>query len=211
MRALFAATAIVIGCAPAVTSLPDPGPAPAETAAAPEPGESPAVATKPAPAAGASDDPRISRSAGEPGGVVLLWPRVVPADDSETTNAIADGIQRHMRGVVERALPGRPVDVRPSPERTCPKAGCAGVAFGALLVRRGEGCAVVAMVMPAGTSEPTTLVDWAGALKLARTQIPFRAYPESEVTISDFAACADLPGSLSAREDEIVEALTRAR
>src|SRR5262249_26564909 len=84
-----------------------------------------------------ADAPEISRSAGVSGGVVVLWPRV-PRDSgatSEGNRKMAAGIQRRLTAIVQRALPGRSVDVRPEPERVCPRSGCTALAVGAVLLR----------------------------------------------------------------------------
>ena len=70
--------------------------------------------------------PEISRSGGVTGGVVLLWPRVIPRSEDPQTDQDAAFVQGQLRAAIARALPGRPVDVRPNPERVCPRAGCAG-------------------------------------------------------------------------------------
>jgi hypothetical protein len=196
VRRLFAV--LLLGCAP-TTTLPDPGAPPND-----------ATQAATAPAVGGSSDPRVSRSAGEPGGVVVLWPRIIPAGEVDSTRMIAGLVQDRMKELVERTLPGRAIDVRPDPERTCPQAGCAAVALGVLIVRDGDGCAVVGFVMPPGTTEATTLVPWAGGLTLKRSAIPFRAHPESEVSVSDFGRCNDLPASLAEHEADVAAALTAA-
>jgi hypothetical protein len=189
---------VLLACAPKASSLSDPD-APAQA--------QPAEGT---PAVSGSSDPRVSRSAGEAGGVVVLFPRIIPAEAFDSTRMIAGLVQQRAQELVERTLAGRPIDVRPEPERTCPKAGCAAVALGVLIVRQGDGCAVVGFVMPPGTSDPTTLVPWTGDLTLKQTTIPFRAYPESEVVVSDYGPCDDLPGSLGEHEAEVAAALTAA-
>jgi hypothetical protein len=47
-----------------------------------------------------------------------------PAPIAEANAAIAAQIQQKVKAVAEKALPGRAIDVRPKPERVCPKAGC---------------------------------------------------------------------------------------
>ncbi len=197
--AIVLACAGLLACAPKPSTLEEPA-APPPTAA--QSGDGPAV--------GGGSDPRVSRSAGEPGGVVVLWPRIIPSDQANAMSTTAGLVQDRLKALAESTLPGRTIDVRPQPERTCPQQGCAAVALGVLIVRHGDGCAAVGFVMPPGTTEPTTLVPWFGGLSLKRSAIPFRAYPESEVTISDYGRCSDLPASLAEHEADVAKALKAA-
>jgi hypothetical protein len=152
------------------------------------------------PAVGASGDgPQISRSVGVDGGVVILWPRVIPKSSAAVPRNAAWVVQQHLIRLVAAALPGRPVDIRPEPERVCPQAGCKGVAVGALVVHNNMGCAVVALVSGPGRS-PQTLVPWGGLVELRQPQVPFREPPESFVTIRDFQRCDGLSGPLQELE-----------
>src|SRR5690606_10343326 len=71
-------------------------------------GSSPAASTSEASAGGEStvvieeDDPRVSRSAGEEGGVVVLYPRVMGLPEGE-----AERLQAHMVELVRRIFPNR--------------------------------------------------------------------------------------------------------
>ena len=165
-----------------------------------------------APVASASgkveDDPRISRSAGEEGGVVVLWPRIIGRSEEGRSEDIAAALQQRLREVVARALPGRPVDVRPEPERVCPQGGCRTVNVGVLLLREQAGCAVLALVGGAGRSA-ISIVPWAGDVELRSATVPFRDPPEDEVRVKDFTPCGEILGALSQREAE-VEAAIRA-
>src|SRR5262245_7029561 len=102
------------------------------------------------------DDNRVSTSAGEAGGVVVLWPRVMGLPENE-----ANDLQEHMATLVRRVFPNRPVDVRPDPERVCPRGGCRGISLGALLVTQNGACSVVAVIGRPGEGE-LTLIPWAG-------------------------------------------------
>jgi hypothetical protein len=153
------------------------------------------------------DDPRISTSRGETGGIVVLWPRIIPASSVEGSDAIAASLQSHLRVMVEKAYPDKSLDVRPSPQRTCPKAGCEGTAVGVLLIRREDVCVTVAFVMPPGSDRPTSLVPWSGRIELARASIAFRQPPEAEVKILDYGACGELPGAMSAHDDAVLAAV----
>jgi hypothetical protein len=166
------------------------------------------------------DAPEISRSVGEPGGVVVLWPRIIsqsagdrslqraaPLDDE--TRALAAALQERLRALAEEAFPGRPVDVRPEPERVCPLRGCEAMTLGVVLARRDDGCAAVALIAPAGQS-PSRLFPWAAAVRLGREEVAFREPPESHVTVTDFARCDSLLDALGARDQALVTAIRAA-
>lgn len=142
--------------------------------------------------------PEISRSVGQEGGVVLLWPRVIPRSEDPQTSQDATFVQGQLRAAIARALPNVPVDVRPEPERVCPQKGCKGIAVGAVLLHKEQGCAVVATVSKPGQSEQR-LIPMAGAMALATTSVPFREPPESFVTIHDFDRCMDLGPNMELR------------
>lgn len=153
------------------------------------------------------DAPEISQSPGEEGGVIVLWPRVVPGSEAETSHLLAARLQAALRALVASTLPGRPIDVRPEPERVCRRAGCLAIRVGALLARRGDGCVVVAVVGGPGPS-PARLVPWVGIVRLESEQIPFREPPESHLTVLDFARCDEVVSQLSDREPAIAAALS---
>jgi hypothetical protein len=158
-----------------------------------------------------SDAPEISRSLGTVGGAVVLWPRIVlphgsPAPDEETKR-IAAAVQQRAASVARRVF--KQVEVRPEPERVCPKTGCQGVSIGILLARAGGGCSVVAMVSPPGPS-PAQLVPWSpGVVKLNAPTVRFREHAENVVRVKDYARCEDLPADLAAK-DANLEAAMRA-
>jgi hypothetical protein len=153
-----------------------------------------------------ADAPEISRSQGVTEGVLVLWPRVVPRDDSPEARATASAIQQRLRRVAEEALPGRPVDVRPEPERVCPRAGCNGPTLGAVFARVGNGCVVVATVSAPGTS-PARLVPWVGTVTLRQQEVPFREPQEGSITITDAARCTEVTGALETVPRELLDAL----
>ena len=62
-------------------------------------------------------DPRVSTSGGEPGGYVVLWPRVAPADPDGELSETASMIQNRLIAFAQEAAAGHPVDVRPEPQR----------------------------------------------------------------------------------------------
>lgn len=153
--------------------------------------------------------PEISRSAGAEGGVVLLWPRIIPATNEPNTQQDATFLQSELRGAIGRALPGKPIDMRPAPERVCPRSGCKGVAVGAVLLHRENGCAVIATVSKPGQSEQR-LVTLSGALVLTSSIIAFREPPESYVTVHDFDRCVELGPMMELRMAALEGALREA-
>lgn len=147
----------------------------------------------------AGDAPEISRSVGKPGGVVVLWPRVSAADgvDSVTAGRIQAALADVARGL------STDVDVRPEPERVCPRPdGCKGVAVGAIVSARGGGCAVVVTVSMPGPS-PQTLLPWIGEVELREPTAPFREPPESRLVITDYARCSDLATAVEGGREPI--------
>jgi hypothetical protein len=160
------------------------------------------------------DAPEISRSQGTAGGVVLLWPRIVgsasqPADDEQTLK-IARAMQARMASLIRDKLPGVPVDVRPKPERVCPRSGCIGASVGILLTRSGKhGCTATALVARQGPSE-SRLVPWAGGVKLKAETSAFREPPESQVRVVDHAKCESLAEDAAARDADVVAAIKGA-
>lgn len=145
---------------------------------------------------------RVSASVGEPGGVVLLWTRIIPADDSPEMSALATKLQSRLGAITRRASPNRPIDQRPAPERACPQAGCQGTAVSALLVHQGKGCAAVLLLGPPGRT-PVRLIPWAGRVSFKEPTAAFRSPPESQVIVEDFVTCDGLIDALAAREAEI--------
>jgi hypothetical protein len=183
---------------------PDPKPAPAASPPAAPPLATPIVAAR-----SSSDAPEISRSAGASGGIVVLWPRVLADHPTDSDNRqIAARIQRRLSSIAARAFPGHPIDVRPEPERVCPRSGCAAIAVGAVLSRSGGGCAVAAMVSDPGVS-PARIVPWAGRVVLRHPTVPFRQPPEQEMSVEDFQSCGAIDGDLAAHDAEVEAAFRR--
>ena len=184
------------------------------SAAPPAPVAPPPPAATGDPAAETSGDaPEISRSVGEAGGVVVLWPRIVLARGSAgpdaETRALAGRVQQRLAEVARRAAPGKPVDVRPEPERVCPRSGCKAASVGALLTRAGSGCAVLALVSAPGQS-PQRIVPWFADVTLDADSVGFREHAEKVVRVRDQGACAALPDALSAGEAAIESAVKNA-
>lgn len=163
--------------------------------------------------AGGSNDsrflgPEISHSKGVAGGVVVLWPRIIPAAIAEENSQIAAQLQAKMKSVVERALPGRAIDMRPKPERVCPKAGCDAMSINVLFTRNSTACVAVAVINAPGTSS-TKLMPWGGTVELKSDTIQFRDMPENFVKIKDYVPCDQLVTSM-AEADQFIEAAIRA-
>ena len=152
------------------------------------------------------DGPEISRSMGKKGGVVVLWPRT-PEKEPAGADQLAK-VQTALASIAEGVA--EQVDIRPAPERVCPRAkGCRAASIGAVMAQTDGGCALVAVISPPGTSS-ATLVPWVGTLKLKDTKVPFREPPESRVSVVDFGTCADFDLSLTQGRDPVVEALRKA-
>jgi hypothetical protein len=150
------------------------------------------------PGASTADAPEISRSVGVPSGVVVLWPRIVltrqgPGKPDDATRELARGLQARVSDLVKSAVPGKNVDVRPEPERVCPRSGCTAASIGILFAKAGDGCAAVALVSAPGTS-PAKLVPWLGAARLTSDTVAFRGQAEEAVRVTDFSKCATLSG-----------------
>ena len=163
--------------------------------------------------AGGRDDsrflgPEISHSKGTAGGIVVLWPRIIPGTIAEENTAIATQVQAKVKALAEKALPGRPVDVRPKPERVCPKAGCDAVSINVLFTKNSTACVAVAIINAPGTSS-TKLIPWGGGVELKSDTIQFRDMPENFVKIKDYVPCDQLITSM-AEQDQFIEAALRA-
>jgi hypothetical protein len=154
-------------------------------------------------------DSRVSTTRGEEGGIMILWPRVIPAAGEEDVSAIASALQERMRAIAERALPSQPIDVRPQPQRACPSAGCLSLAFGAVLAHSSGNCVVVATIARPGET-PTRLHRWSSGVTVRRPSVPFREPPESAVGVTDFLDCSDLDALLAEGDGPIEEALREA-
>lgn len=158
--------------------------------------------------AGTQSSPEISKSVGQEGAVVVLWPRLVPRTEEADLKEIASLAESRL-GVLASEL-GVEVEKRPEPERACPRpAGCRAVALSAVVTKKQSGCAIVATVAKPGAS-PTTLVPWVGKVELARPTVPFREPPESEITVTEFASCEELRAALTSNAAPADEAAIRA-
>ncbi|MCB9597059.1 MAG: hypothetical protein H6719_30325 [Sandaracinaceae bacterium] len=155
-------------------------------------------------------DPRVSTSAGEPGGYVVLWPRIVPADPDGALSATASAVQQRLVAMVNEAAADHPVDVRPDPERVCPRAGCRAASVGAALLHRQGSCALVAITAPPGTAN-AHLDPWVGRVEVLNANPPFRDPPEQSVRVEDFVPCGELIGQLDENADVILESVRSVR
>jgi hypothetical protein len=153
--------------------------------------------------------PEVSHSRGVDGGVVLLWPRVVPKSDTALMRGPAKALQDRLKGMLEQAFPGRPIDVRPEPERVCPLTGCLGSSVGVLIGVKAGHCIAVVLVSPPGQSDQL-LMPWAGVVT-TRMQVPFREPPETGMQIQEMVPCDQLPTATLEREDRVKEAVRIAQ
>jgi len=159
--------------------------------------------------AGKSDGPHISRSVGEEGGVVVFWPRVIPRTDDAAINGLAGSLQKELAGLAKETFTGKAVDVRPEPERVCPRDGCAAMTVGVLLTHVKGGCAVMALVSEPGKA-PQRIVPWAGLVELKREIVPFREPAESEVTIKDAVPCDEVLKQLGDKKADVIAQMKKA-
>ena len=140
----------------------------------------------------------------------MLWPRVVPRAKDPGTTDMASFVQQRLRQLSERAVNGAPIDIRPEPERVCPKPdGCVGAAVGALVMREHNGCAVVAVISAPGQSSQR-LVPWVGTVRLKAQSVAFREPPESAVMVDDWVPCDKVTDSLKNAEADVVSAIKQA-
>jgi hypothetical protein len=163
-------------------------------------------------AGGANDGrflgPEISHSKGQAGGIVILWPRIIPGTIAEENAALAAQVQAKVKAVAEKALPGKPIDVRPKPERVCPKAGCDAMSVGVLFTKNSNSCVAIALINAPGTS-PIKMIPWGGLVELKSDTIQFRDMPENFVKIKDYVPCDQLLTQM-ATQDSFIEAAIRA-
>jgi hypothetical protein len=133
---------------------------------------------------------------------------VIPRDNAPETREIAAALQQRLRTILERTFPGKPVDVRPEPERVCPRAGCIAFTVGVLLHRNQAGCVAIALVSGPGTSS-AKLVPWGGNVRLRSNVVPFREPPETQITVTDYLRCNEFLGheQLTEREGEVIAAI----
>lgn len=209
LAATLGCAALLIGCGPSKDSQLAPGrPAPVEPYdAGARDGVSQPAGKGDEPSSN-KDGPEISRSVGRAGGLVVFWPRVIPRSDDAAIAGLASKLQGELVAIAKGRFDD--VDVRPAPERVCPRAGCKAATLGVLLTHGGGGCTALALVSKPGTA-PARIVPWAGVVKLARDEVPFREYPESEVVIEDAVPCDKLVESLKERRGDVEAAVAALR
>lgn len=157
--------------------------------------------------------PEISRSGGEKGGYVILWPRVFPKDDPELLD-IAAKMQKRLEALVRQAAPDAPIDVRPEPERVCPRQGCDAVALGMVITKKEGGCAAAALVAKSGQS-PSDIIPWVGKITVT-SPAPFREPAESYMKVHEFGTCAKVEDALTTNapvgeDPAVVDAIKAAK
>lgn len=155
-------------------------------------------------------DPRVSTSGGEPGGYVVLWPRIVPADPNGEMTETASMIQNRLIAFAQESAAGHPVDVRPDPQRVCPRAGCAAASVGAAILHARGSCAVVVTTSAPGTGR-AHIDPWAGRIDVLNADPPFRDPPEEHVRVRDFVPCAELAASLDENAEGVLLNVRAAR
>ena len=91
----------------------------------------------------------------------INWLRTLPYMRAWIQN-YGQQLQQKMKQLVEKALPGRPVDVRPAPERVCPKAGCDAMSINVLFTRQNNSCVAVALINGVQLSGVPAWLAWLG-------------------------------------------------
>lgn len=159
------------------------------------------------------DAPEISRSVGVSGGAVVLWPRIVlPRNATGPDDEIAElagAVQAQLAAATKSVVPPGKVDIRPAPERVCPRSGCQGISVGALLARANNGCAVMALISRPGAS-PAQIVPWVGRIRLDQDHADFREPPEKFVHVDDYVPCDQVPATMARQRDGVEAAVRKA-
>ena len=161
-----------------------------------------------------ADAPEISRSVGAANGIVVMWPRIVlsrsaPSKPDDETRAIAGRLQTRLAELARRAAPGKTVELRPEPERVCPRSGCKAVSVGVVLARAGKGCAAAALISGPGTVA-ARVVPWIGGITANQSSVPFRQPPEAALDITDYTPCAGAANAAGA-DDNVARAISETR
>lgn len=159
------------------------------------------------PAQAGGDDDTISRSRGKRGGVVVLWPRVVPETKDASIDALGAQLQARLTQIAQRTVDPALVTARPAPERACPLNGCKATTLGVVLGHQEGGCFAVGLI---GGADGATvqLFPLAGSVRASSREVNFRDPPENNLLVTEFIPCEDL---LSALDDaKLRAALTKA-
>lgn len=157
----------------------------------------------------AADGPEISRDTGNEGEVVVLWPRIVPATEDPQLIALGREVQTLLADLTTTL--GRSPNVRPMPERACPRAGggCQVPTASALIAHHEGGCAVVGLIGATGEGG-TESIGWVGHVQVRQRIVPFREPPENGVRVVDFVPCDEVAAALPERRDVLTDALRSA-
>jgi len=209
---LLCAALGLAACKPSKPATSSEGASSSEPSAAPSSNPSAEPSAEPSAAAAtepAGDAPEISRSEGKEDGVVVFWPRVVPRTDDPAIHDLAAALQKKLGELVAKAAPKRERDVRPEPERVCPKGGCKAMTVGVVLTTKDKGCVAVALVAKPG-AEPSKLIPWAGTMELKSEEAAFRAPPESLLTVTDMVPCAKLLETAAKGDAAVIKAIKDA-
>ena len=145
----------------------------------------------------------ISRTRGSSRGIVVLWPRVVPPTDDPAIQDLAGRMRDRLYAAAAKVVPYRRVDVRPSPQRVCPRSGCRAPAVSVMIGHREGGCVIVGFLHPPGPVDPH---PWAigGQVDLLAT-LDFRDPPERSIVVREFLPCAYVESGFD--EAAVVEGL----
>jgi hypothetical protein len=183
-------------------------PPPKEDFGNPGKGDDPIAIGTAAPEDLSSAPPDVSRSVGHKGGVVVLWPHLVPPSDDPAAKAIAAKVQQHLADLAHRAAGARDVDVRPAPETRCgPKVGCEATSVSAVIVMKGTTCAVAALI--AGPKKaPAHLLPWSGKADFTKDIVPFGEPADPLVKVKDFVPCDALLDKKQNEEAAIARYIT---
>src|SRR5688500_18623161 len=95
------------------------------------------------PALARAAGPEVSSSRGRSGGVVVLWPRLVPEAEDPVIVDLARRLQQRVADAAAGSVDARRIDLRPAPERVCPRAGCKTTSLTLMLGHQDGGCALI--------------------------------------------------------------------
>lgn len=154
--------------------------------------------------AGTRAGPEVVPLPAEAAGITVLWPRRSPDRSDPVSRAAAWQVQQRLADLARRS--GRAAVVAPEPQRVCPVEGCPSPSLGAVVLRAGRSCAVVALVGEPGQGG-THLVPWVGQVELTSARVPFREPPESSVSVRDYWPCDALREPLINGQAQVEAAL----
>lgn len=149
-------------------------------------------------------DVRVSQSRGLQGGVVVLWPHVVPRKAERSV--LAERVQGTLSTITRELVVPQATDVRPAPEQRCEEEGCIASSVGAVVLRQDGECAVVATIAHPGTSE-VFLLPVHGKVQLREQYVPFGQSPESSIVVRDYEDCGKIHRSFVRSRNSIKEAI----